>query len=210
MTTQDPFPKTAESSVSLAPAEHVDQAVSALKASVTADAHDLSDEAKHVAGDVMAHARKSAGAQITGGKDRVAEGLGSIAHAIRQTGEQLRAGDEAGLTEYAVRAADGVEAASDYLKEKSLSEVLGDVAGFARREPAMFLGGAFVLGVLGGRFLKSSHMQPALSNNGSRNNRSAAPSFEGGQRTVGRDAQRNSRAKPSQHANGGAKTPGAV
>ncbi|HEX2674065.1 MAG TPA: hypothetical protein VHM25_24485, partial [Polyangiaceae bacterium] len=119
--------------------------MTALKASVTADAHDLSDEAKHVAGDVMAHARKSAGERISGGKDRVADGLGSVAEAIRQTGEQLRFQDESSLTEYVTRAADQVEAASDYLKEKSLSEVLADVGGFARREPAMFLGGAFVL-----------------------------------------------------------------
>lgn len=148
--------------------EPSDEAVSALKSSVMADAHELTDGAKHIAGDAMAQARESAQAQISGGKDRLAEGLGSVAEAIRHTGEQLREGDQPALTDYVTRAADGVEAASDYLKEKSIGDVLGDVGSFARREPAMFLGGAFVLGLLGGRFLKSSHLRPATGNGGQR------------------------------------------
>jgi len=151
-----------------------DQGAAGLKSSILADAHDLSDGAKHLAGDAMAQARESAQSQISSGKDRLAEGLGNVAEAIRQTGEQLREGEQTGLTEYVTRAADGVEAASDYLKEKSISDVLGDVGGFARREPAMFIGGAFVLGLLGGRFLKSSHAQRPATNGGASNAQASA------------------------------------
>jgi hypothetical protein len=161
--------------------EQADHAALALKSSVISDAHDLTDEAKHVASDVITHARKSAETQISGGKDRVADGLGSVAEAIRHTGEQMRSKDEAGLTEYVVRAADQVEAAADYLKERSLGDVLGDLGSLARREPAMFLGGAFVLGLVGGRFLKSSRVQPAPV---------AGPSMNS-QSTIGRRDQRS-------------------
>jgi len=143
-----------------------DQAALALKSSVLADAHDLTDGAKQIAGDAVAQVRESAQAQVSGGKDRLADGLGNVANAIRDTGDRLREGDQTGLTQYVTRAADGVEAASDYLKENSLGDVLGDLGSFARREPAMFLGGAFVLGLLGGRFLKSSHVKPSPAHGG--------------------------------------------
>jgi hypothetical protein len=158
--TNDPTAKATQMSSATSATEQADKAAIALKTSVLTDAHDLTDEAKHVAGDVVTHARKSAENQISGGKDRIAEGLGSVAKAIRHTGEELRSKDEAGLTEYVTRAAAQVETASEYLKDRSLSEVLEDVGSFARREPAMFLGGAFVLGLIGGRFLKSSHVEP--------------------------------------------------
>ena len=143
------------------PSPSRDDAASALKSAVTADVHDLTDKAKDVAGGVVEHARHSVESQISGGKDRVAEGLGSVAEAMRQTGEHLRSQDKLGLTQYVASAADRVEAASGYLQERDLSDVLSDLGGFARREPALFLGGAFALGLLGGRFLKSSHVQPA-------------------------------------------------
>lgn len=69
-----------------------------------------------MAGDVVAQARDSAQAQVTGGKGRLADSLGSVAEAIRHTGEQLREGEHSSLAEYVTRGADGVEAASDYLK----------------------------------------------------------------------------------------------
>ena len=58
--------------------------------------------------------------------------------------------------------------------------MLGDVGTFARREPAMFLGGAFVLGLLGGRFLKSSHVRPPSTNAGPRNSSDMTASSERG------------------------------
>jgi len=158
----------------------------------------LGDEAKHLASDAMAQARDAAQAQVSSGKDRLAAGLGSVAEAIRHTGEQLREGEPSSLTDYVTRAADGVEAASDYLKEKNIGDVLGDVGGFARREPAMFLGGAFVLGLLGGRFLKSSHLQPAPVNGGART--SATESERGKQSSARTNAQPDSRGNAASRA----------
>lgn len=133
-----------------------DRAASALRSTVATGAKDLKEEAKHVAGDLATLARKSAESQVSGGKDRAVETLGGVARALRSTGDQMRTQDKAGLTEYVLGAADKVEAASDYLQGRSLREVIGDVGAFARREPALFIGSAFTVGLLGGRFFKSA------------------------------------------------------
>lgn len=132
-----------------------DDAALALASGVAAGAHELGDQAKHVAGDVMAQAKRAAQSRISGGKERAAQSLGQVADALRLTGERLEH-DKSGLTDYVVRIADKVEAASGYLQRRNVRDVIDDVGGFARREPALFLGGAFAVGLLGGRFLKSS------------------------------------------------------
>lgn len=159
--TSVPSAPTSSPSSSPSPGQPRDEAALALTSTVATSARDLTDEAKQVAGDVMDQAKKSAETSITSGKERAAESLADVADALRQAGEHLRSQDKASLTDYVVRAADKVEAASFYLQRRTLSDVLGDVGGLARREPALFLGGAFALGLLGGRFLKSSGSRTA-------------------------------------------------
>jgi hypothetical protein len=53
-------------------------------------------------------------------------------------------------------AADQMRHFSDQLRQKDVRELLSDVERFAQRQPTVFLGGAFALGLLGARFLKSS------------------------------------------------------
>jgi hypothetical protein len=117
-------------------------------------------QAQAKAGDIASQAREQVGTQLSGQKDRVAEGLGGMAQALRQTGQQMRDQDQLGLTGYVDRAASQVESFSSYLRENDMGRVVDDVERFARREPALFLGGAFVLGLLGARFLKSSRPRP--------------------------------------------------
>jgi hypothetical protein len=143
---------TSESTKSLA---SKDEAVESLKTSVTQGAHDLTDQAKGMAAGVATQAREAASTRLSGGKERAAQGLGSIASVLRQTSEQLPE-DQSGLTKYVTQAADGIDTASSYLQRSSLPDVVRDVESFARREPALFLGGVFVAGLVGGRFLKSS------------------------------------------------------
>jgi hypothetical protein len=116
----------------------------------------LAQQVQHLAGDVASTARQTAESQLSGSKARAAEGLGSMAQALRQTGEQMRPQDHLGVSPYLSTAAEQIERASDYLQDRSLGQLVGDVESFARREPALFLGGAFLAGLLAGRFLKSS------------------------------------------------------
>jgi hypothetical protein len=90
-------------------------------------------------------------------KDRAAEGLGSLVQALRQTSQQLREQNQgAAVDEYLTSATDQVERFSNYVRSANVSQMVNQVEQFARREPGLFLGGAFVLGLLGARFLKSS------------------------------------------------------
>lgn len=129
-------------------------------AQARAAARQTADQAKDKAGELAGQAREQIDSQLASQKDRVAEGLGSVAQALRQTGDGLRERDQHGLTGYVERAADQVESLSSYLRERDMGRMVDDVERYARREPALFLGGAFVLGLLGARFLKASRPQP--------------------------------------------------
>ncbi len=128
------------------------------------------DQAKqavtHVASNVASQAKEQVNAQFDTRKDKAVETIGNVATAIRETGDKLKGvgplGDVAG------RAADGMEKVADFFEGKQIGDVVRDVERFARREPALFLGAAFALGLIGGRFLKSSsHRSSGSSNMGS-------------------------------------------
>jgi hypothetical protein len=127
-----------------------------MKDSVAEGVRDLGNEVKHIAGDVAGEARKTAEIQLAGGKSRAAKGLGSVAQALHTTSAHLREQEKGELADYVVRAANQVEAASSYLAARTIGQIVADVERFARREPALFLGGTFAIGLVGGRFLKSS------------------------------------------------------
>jgi hypothetical protein len=117
--------------------------------------HHLTDEVKATAGDAADQAKKAAESKLDAGRDFAAEHIGSVADALRKTEDELRSSDSA-LTEYVGQAASTLDHVSSYLQTRTLSQLMGDLEGYARREPAMFLGGSFVAGLLGGRFLKSA------------------------------------------------------
>jgi hypothetical protein len=101
-------------------------------------------------------ARERAGSSLGESKGQLAEQFGTIAEALRRTTEHLRAEDQqriAGLTETVARQVDQV---ANYLRSKDAHAMRQDVENLARRQPALMLGGALVLGLIGARFLKSS------------------------------------------------------
>jgi uncharacterized protein YjbJ (UPF0337 family) len=124
----------------------------------------VAGQAKGAVGQVTGQAREQVTTRLSGQKDRAAQGLGSVAHALRITGQQLREQDQVGGTVYLDRVASEVERFSTYLEQSDVGQMVGDAERFARRQPALFLGGAFVLGLLGARFLKSSASQSQQAN----------------------------------------------
>jgi hypothetical protein len=122
---------------------------------------DVAGQAKDAAGQIADQARQQATSQLSSQKTRAAEGLGSVAQALRQTSQQLQGQDQGAITSYIDQAASQVDRFSNYLQQKDVRQMADDVERFARRQPALFLGGAFVLGLLGARFLKSSSPQQA-------------------------------------------------
>jgi len=91
--------------------------------------------------------------RITAGKSRAVDQLESFADSLRVAKNQM--GDN-GMSSYVGRAAQQVDDLASFLNQREVSDLVGGVEGFARRQPAAFVGGAFALGMLGARFLKSS------------------------------------------------------
>jgi hypothetical protein len=88
-------------------------------------------------------------------KNRAADGLGGIANVIRNAGHELRSENEA-LASYVDQASDQLRRFADQIRQKGVVDMMDDVQSFARRRPALFIGGAFLVGLGIARFLKSS------------------------------------------------------
>jgi hypothetical protein len=93
------------------------------------------------------------------GKNRAADALGAVAQSLLFSWQQLREQDRSAMGELAEKAANRVERWADYVQNTDAREMAERVESFARREPGLFLGGAFALGLLGARFLKSSRRE---------------------------------------------------
>lgn len=102
------------------------------------------------AGDLRDRVAAAAEAQ----KNRAAEGLGSVGDSVRQAGDQLR-GSSAFVASWVNAVGDHLVTIADGLRDKEPGELMDDVTAFARRQPALFLGGAFLLGVGVAQVLKA-------------------------------------------------------
>jgi len=122
--------------------------------SPTEDGKGLGDRAKNAASEVTHKATEKVEARVEDRKDRAVGSLESVAQSLRTASNQLEDGD--GVARYMSRAANQVDNLAAFLGNRDVSELFNEVEGFAQRQPAVFVGGAFALGVLGARFLKSS------------------------------------------------------
>ena len=104
-------------------------------------------------------AKQQTTSRLDGERERVADGLYSTAHALRQVGQQLREQEQGTIASMADRAAQQAERASGYLRSRDLPELLNETEQLGRAHPLPFMGGAIALGLLGVRFLKSSRAQ---------------------------------------------------
>jgi hypothetical protein len=111
-------------------------------------------------GGIVNRVKETAAAQLAAQKDRGTDALGRVADAVRSSTQRLRDEQHDTIAGYVDKAADQIETWSRRLREKDVEELVADVQQLARRRPAVFIGSAFALGVVGARFLKSSRPQP--------------------------------------------------
>jgi hypothetical protein len=115
------------------------------------------EKAKETISNVASQAGDKVASGLDTQKAKAAEGLGSVARALRQSSDQLREQNQGAVfPEYISSAANQVERLSGYLRSTNTRDIVTGVEQFARQQPALFVGGAFMLGLLGARFLKSS------------------------------------------------------
>ncbi len=132
---------------------------------------------------MVSQVQQQAQSLIEAQKDRAVEGVESVAQALRQTGQQLQGeGPASFVGQYADSAANQIEQLADYLRYSDMELLMDDAQRFARREPALFVGGAFALGLMVARFLKSSSPTPELTS-------SYGPSGQSQQRSYGYEQQ---------------------
>jgi hypothetical protein len=113
------------------------------------------------------HAAEPNGASLLGGiqqrvtsrvdeqKNRAADGLGGIADVFRNAGNELRNENET-LAQYVDMASDQLRRFADNIRQRGVADMMDDVNQFARRNPAIFIGGAFLVGFGIARFMKAS------------------------------------------------------
>jgi len=117
------------------------------------------DQAKDALGGTVDQVREQAVSQVDQQKSRAAETLNTVAGAVRQTGDQLRQQDQGTVAQYVDTAANQIERMATYLNNRDINDMAVELQHFARRQPALFLGGALLAGMLAARFLKSSSQQ---------------------------------------------------
>lgn len=142
--------------------EAKDQALEAA-AKAKEQAKEAIAQTKQKAGELAERTRGQVKDQLSTQKENAAGSLGGFATALQQAGDQLRDQNQNAVGDYARAAADQVERVSGYLRDNNVDQVVRDTEDFARRQPALFLGGAFLLGVFASRFLKSSQRNVVTS-----------------------------------------------
>jgi len=113
-------------------------------------------EGQKLAGMLADQAKTQVKSEITIRKNNFASTLLDMARALQTAGSQ--AGP-------AARPVDAIaERASQFasaLNDKDIEQILSDTETFARARPVLFLAGAAAVGLIAGRFLKSSNQAPA-------------------------------------------------
>jgi hypothetical protein len=102
-------------------------------------------------------------------RDRFADQIEAMAGAFRRTSGHLHSENQqrmAGLTDSVARQADQV---ANYVRDFDPRTARDDLERLARRQPALVIGGALALGILGARFFKSSKRREINSNAGETN-----------------------------------------
>jgi hypothetical protein len=118
----------------------------------------IAAQAKEVATHLGEQARELVSDRVASRQSRSALELNGIADALRQKGEQM---EGSMLAPFVSSAAEKMDQASSYLMDARPADVVRATERFARKDPVLFLGGAFALGVLCARFFKSSAQRGA-------------------------------------------------
>lgn len=91
--------------------------------------------------------------------DQAAEGVTKVADTIRKVSIDMET-DQPTISNLAESAAEQADRLAAYLRENDARQMLSSVEDMARRQPLLFLGGAFVLGVATARIFKAGSSTP--------------------------------------------------
>ncbi len=87
---------------------------------------------------------------------RAADGLTGVADALHAAADRMEGGDIGFVARYAETAAAQVESWARRVQQRDIDDVLSEAETHARRNPEIFVGGAFIAGFLVARVAKAS------------------------------------------------------
>lgn len=116
----------------------------------------LSGAAAAEAAKLADQARERATSYVSGQKSRAADSIAKLAGAMLQAAHTLDEEGEMAVGRYALSAAQRMDGMARYVRDADMRRFASDAKAFARRHPAVFIGGTFLAGVALARFLKSS------------------------------------------------------
>jgi hypothetical protein len=119
-------------------------------------ATEVAEQAKQTVGQATEQAQHQAKSMVNNQLGQVCSSVETLADAVRSMGQQLREKDQDQLASLSDQAANQIDHLCDYVRDHDVDEMMGDVQTLARRQPMLFVGGAFFLGLMAARFLKSS------------------------------------------------------
>lgn len=126
----------------------------------TGGEQDLLQHAKQATGEIVNKVQQQAGSQLNQQKETAASQLSQVANAVRRIRENIpeQEGGPIGrfVGDYGEKAANSIDRLSTYIREQDPKRLLNDVQNFGRRQPVLLIGGAFLLGFAGARFIRSS------------------------------------------------------
>lgn len=88
-------------------------------------------------------------------RQQTAEGLGQLASSVRRVSTDMES-EQPMIANLADTAAEQTERIAGFLRETDARELVHTVEDVARRQPLLFVGGAFLLGVAASRFIKAA------------------------------------------------------
>ncbi|HYC49898.1 MAG TPA: hypothetical protein VEB19_02195 [Gemmatimonadaceae bacterium] len=116
----------------------------------------VKDKAARSAQGLVDRAESEARSRLNAGKKDAALTLSSVASTLLSSSSQLKDEQQNVAGEYVEKAAEQIDRLAQYIQNADPGQVADEVQRFARRRPAVFIGAAFAIGVIGARFLKSS------------------------------------------------------
>lgn len=117
-------------------------------------AHERGQALKDEARQGLESARSRVESEAERGKDHVGQSVGDTADALETAAGSAREGSI--QQQLLSEAANGLSGIASEMEGKSLSEIVGGVSNFARRNPGAFLGGMALAGFAMSRFARAS------------------------------------------------------
>jgi len=100
--------------------------------------------------------KQQASEQLSSRLETAVSGLEMAAKVLRTASDQVRQQEKTGIADSLSGFADRIEGWSTSLREQDVDKLIDETKQLAQRNPALFVGGATVLGFVGARFLTSS------------------------------------------------------